>query len=77
MRAIVGVVPGGAVRTTSRNDRDVTASYPELLVLVDRPVLLDGDLVALDERGRPSFERLQARMHVRQPSPALLCSTPC
>jgi bifunctional non-homologous end joining protein LigD len=79
VRAIVAVAPGAAVRAMSRNDRDITGSYPELLALtdlVDQPVLLDGELVALDPHGRPNFGRLQSRMHVRHPSDALLGAVP-
>ncbi len=78
VRAIVAATPG-LVRATSRNGRDITAGYPELDVLgalVDRPVLLDGELVTLDQHGRPNFGRLQSRMHVRHPSPALVRSAP-
>ncbi|MGH3984156.1 MAG: non-homologous end-joining DNA ligase [Pseudonocardiaceae bacterium] len=78
VRAIVAAIPG-LVRATSRNGRDITAGYPELDVLaelVDRPVLLDGELVTLDQHGRPDFGRLQSRMHVRRPSPALVRSAP-
>jgi bifunctional non-homologous end joining protein LigD len=61
-------VQGGRPRVLSRNDRDVTASYPELRALAESlgscQVILDGEIVAMDERGRPSFEALQARMHV-------------
>jgi bifunctional non-homologous end joining protein LigD len=52
----------------SRNRRDITPRYPELLGLVDalvgHEVLLDGEVVAFDEDGRPSFQRLQERMHL-------------
>ncbi len=78
VRAIVAATPG-LVRATSRNGRDITAGYPELDVLgelVDRPVLLDGELVTPDQHGRPNFGRLQSRMHVRRPSPALVRSAP-
>ncbi len=78
VRAIVAAIPG-SVRATSRNGRDITAGYPELEVLaelVDRPVLLDGELVSLDQHGRPNFGLLQSRMHVRHPSPALVRSAP-
>ncbi len=67
VRAVV-YVDGGRARAMSRNDLDMTAAYPELREMAaslgSRPVVLDGEIVALDARGRPSFERLQPRMHV-------------
>ncbi len=59
---------GAAVRLETRNLRDVTVAYPELgalgTVLGHEPVVLDGEIVAFDEQGLPSFQRLQERMHV-------------
>ena len=76
VRALVAV-EAGTVTVTSRNRNDLSASYPELQGLsVDVPVLLDGELVAFDDRGRTDFGRLQARMHVAHPDPSLLRSTP-
>ena len=67
VRAVV-YVDGGRPRVLSRNDRDVTGSYPELRDLAEslgsRQVVLDGEIVAFDANGRPSFEALQSRMHV-------------
>lgn len=67
VRAVV-YVEGGRPTVRSRNDRDVTAGYPELRGLAaslgSRRAVLDGEIVAFDERGRPSFGLLQARMHV-------------
>jgi bifunctional non-homologous end joining protein LigD len=67
VRAVV-YVEGGRARAMSRNDIDMTAAYPELREMAaslgSRPAVLDGEIVALDARGRPSFERLQPRMHV-------------
>jgi bifunctional non-homologous end joining protein LigD len=64
----------GATRLVSRNDLDVSVSYPEILqppkTVRQRSLVLDGELVTLDERGRPSFGRLQERMHVRDPAAA-------
>src|SRR5438552_1388768 len=75
VRAIV-TLDRGQLRVASRNDRDVADAYPELRALLDRvgrrQVILDGEIVALDRKGRPSFSLLQQRMHVRAPSPALL-----
>ncbi|HVN10793.1 MAG TPA: non-homologous end-joining DNA ligase [Kineosporiaceae bacterium] len=64
----VSYVAGGSVRLMSRNDLDVSRSYPEILTapaaLTDVPAILDGELVTFDAHGRPSFGRLQERMHV-------------
>lgn len=71
MRALV-FVDDGSVRVQSSNERDVTASWPELAGLAAAlPVgaaLLDGELVATDAQGRPSFGRLQQRMHLTRPA---------
>jgi bifunctional non-homologous end joining protein LigD len=79
VRAIV-YVEDGDVHALSRNDKDVIAGYPELRALPDRltasPVALDGEIVALDQAGAPSFSRLQQRMHVRNPSPELVRRVP-
>jgi bifunctional non-homologous end joining protein LigD len=79
VRAVV-YLDRGQVRIVSRNDRDVTGGYPELTTLGERVpkhrLILDGEIVALDAHGRPSFSLLQQRMHVRAPSPALLAKVP-
>ena len=68
----VAYVDGGRVRALSRTDRDVTSSYPELRglgeMLGSLQVVLDGEIVALDGAGRPSFEALQPRMNTAEPS---------
>jgi bifunctional non-homologous end joining protein LigD len=54
----------------SRNQRDITATYPELgrmherLVCID--AIIDGEIVAM-AGGRPSFQRLQSRMNLQNP----------
>jgi bifunctional non-homologous end joining protein LigD len=67
MRAL-SFVEGGRLRVQSANERDVTVSWPELAGLPEAlpaaAVLLDGELVATDDEGRPSFGRLQQRMHI-------------
>jgi bifunctional non-homologous end joining protein LigD len=67
VRAVVHV-DGGRATAWSRNDLDITDSYPELRAMAESmgstQAVLDGELVALDAAGRPSFERLQQRMHV-------------
>jgi bifunctional non-homologous end joining protein LigD len=82
IRAIVAA-GSGRVRVWSRNANDVTASYPELVdgptaaALAELgPLLVDGEIVALDQRGRPEFTRLAQRMHVRAPSGDLVTRVP-
>ncbi|MGH3730221.1 MAG: non-homologous end-joining DNA ligase [Micromonosporaceae bacterium] len=79
VRAVVALA-GAKVRAVSRNGRDVTGSYPELRTMpaqvAGRRMLLDGELVALDPSGAPSFALLQHRMHVRAPDARLLERVP-
>jgi bifunctional non-homologous end joining protein LigD len=65
VRALVDVTEAG-VRIRSRAGNDVSAAYPEVVALAAGAgdALIDGEIVAFVD-GRPSFERLQARMHVR------------
>ncbi|HXB15918.1 MAG TPA: DNA ligase D [Solirubrobacteraceae bacterium] len=67
VRAIAYCAPG-EVRLESRNLKDITDSYPELgrldRALGSRHAVLDGEIVAFGEDGRPSFGALQQRMHV-------------
>jgi bifunctional non-homologous end joining protein LigD len=67
MRAVVEV-RDGRIRLQTVNGKDATASFPELeglgAALGVGSAVLDGEIVAFDEAGRPSFGRLQQRMHV-------------
>jgi bifunctional non-homologous end joining protein LigD len=58
----------GHVELQGRNFSDFTPRYPEVRelgrALGAGRVILDGEIVAFDEQGRPSFERLQSRMHL-------------
>ncbi len=76
----VARVWSGHVTLTSRLGNDVTGGYPELgqlaAALGERTAVLDGEIVAFDEQGRPSFERLQRRMHVRNPPRPLMADVP-
>jgi bifunctional non-homologous end joining protein LigD len=62
---------GPEISLLSRNDRDITAGYPEVgPIAAQLPAggaVLDGELVAFDAAGRPSFGALQQRMHVTDP----------
>ncbi len=88
MRAVVSVAGPtddgpGALRIGTTNGRDATAAFPELAglpaALGVRDAILDGELVALDDGGRPDFGLLQARMHVTSPRTARerAATTPC
>jgi bifunctional non-homologous end joining protein LigD len=58
----LAIKSGGKVRLVSRNNNDFTSRYPGVVkALADMPdeTVLDGEVVALDESGRPSFNILQ------------------
>ena len=55
---------GRRLSLTSRTGREMADTYPELSAPVATPVVLDGEIVALDEDGRPSFQLLQSRLNL-------------
>ncbi len=63
-RAVV-FIDDGRVRLVSRNQNDLTAQFPELKSLPQfvkaGRAILDGEIVALDDEGRPSFSLMQQR----------------
>ncbi len=67
----LGIWDGERLRLRSRNGNDLTATYPELtgvdLGLGAGHAVVDGEIVALDSQGRPSFPLLQKRMNLAQP----------
>jgi bifunctional non-homologous end joining protein LigD len=73
VRAIAYAAPG-SLRLESRNLREITASYPELArlgrALGSHRAVLDGEIVAFDADGHPSFATLAQRMHVSSPTRA-------
>ena len=62
----------------SSNGRDVTGSFPELAGLAEAlhaDAVLDGEVVVFDG-DRPSFARLQQRIHIDRPHPTLVEAHP-
>jgi len=61
----VAFLDGGKARLVSRNQNEMTSQYPELRDLPEyvraRTAILDGEIVALDDSGRPSFSLMQQR----------------
>ena len=75
IRALIDVSPrrGGAdVRIWSRLGNEKTSQFPSIVAALAKwgtklkgPVLLDGEIVALDSEGRPAgFQKLQGRIHL-------------
>jgi bifunctional non-homologous end joining protein LigD len=66
----IAYVEGGTVRLDGRRGNDISRRYPEVRGLGEAlgatPAVLDGEIVAF-EGERPSFEKLQRRMHVEDP----------
>ena len=76
IRALVEIDPARRmpVRMWSRLGNEKTAQFPDLVAALTRysrtlkgPVVLDGEIVALDEKGEPAgFQRLQGRIHLTE-----------
>ncbi len=65
-RAVVYLPGDGTAVLRARSGQEITGAYPELTPLATalgtRPAILDGEILALDEQGRASFQLLQSRM---------------
>ncbi|MEU2714447.1 ATP-dependent DNA ligase [Streptomyces sp. NPDC007205] len=65
-RVMVYLPGDGSVLLRARSGEDITAAYPELRplggALGPTPAVLDGEVLALDDRGRADFQLLQSRM---------------
>jgi bifunctional non-homologous end joining protein LigD len=74
IRAIVSIATDD-VRMWSRLGNEKTTQFPEIAAALrewsrglDRPVILDGEIVALDGSGEPAgFQNLQGRIHLKRP----------
>ena len=65
---VIAFVQGTTVRLQSRRGLDLTACFPELaadLAAQAAQMILDGEIVALDAAGRPSFNALQNRAQLK------------
>jgi bifunctional non-homologous end joining protein LigD len=62
---------GDAIQLYGRNGTLISSRYPEICAELRRfsstDFTIDGEIVAPDEQGRSSFQRLQARMHLTSP----------
>ena len=65
---VLAEVDTDRLRLTSRNGTDITEGFPELRALagLGRPATFDGEVVAFDADGLPSFDRLVERIPVRR-----------
>ncbi len=68
---VVATLDEGTVRLVTRRGNDVTPQYPALAASLARQpanhAIFDGEIVAFDDQGVPSFERLQQRMNLTNP----------
>src|SRR5205823_6915339 len=76
IRAIAEIAPKGPVRLWSRLGNEKTNQFPEIAAALAKwarnrkePLVLDGEIVALDDKGEPTgFQNLQGRIHLHDAS---------
>ncbi|WP_306365395.1 non-homologous end-joining DNA ligase [Nocardia sp. CC227C] len=78
---IIATIHNGTPRLYSRNQRDHTSAYPEIVGALTeqcrgRDMTIDGEIVAQLPSGAPSFGLLQQRLHIANPSTELVRTVP-
>ena len=66
----LGIRSAGRVRLLSRNEKDFSGSFPsiaEALARLPNETVVDGEIVAFDASGRPSFNVLQNSLKSKPP----------
>src|SRR5262245_50689180 len=71
----IAAASAGRLRVYARSGAEITRGYPELAPLAELlagaglagRAVFDGEIVVMDDKGRPSFMTLAERMHVRDP----------
>jgi bifunctional non-homologous end joining protein LigD len=84
IRAIVEIAPKGRTRLWSRLGNEKTRQFPEIAAALEHwararkaPLVLDGEIVALDAKGEPAgFQQLQGRIHLSAVDDAPDASSP-
>jgi bifunctional non-homologous end joining protein LigD len=79
IRALAAIADG-TTKLVARSARSISFEYPEFRDLAKyiraRTAVLDGEIVVLDDQGRSSFQRLQGRFGVENPSEKLQAQLP-
>ncbi|MGR4065710.1 MAG: DNA ligase D [Vulcanimicrobiaceae bacterium] len=70
-RALCSIDERGKLALTSRNGKDLLATFPELgdlsCAFASLPIEVDGEIVSLDSQGRPQFQNLQYHAKSNEP----------
>ncbi len=70
---VLALKQGVKVKLISRNENDLTKKFPEIAEAIAQlpcdECVIDGEVVTLDEKGRSSFQLLQAREMEREKAP--------
>jgi bifunctional non-homologous end joining protein LigD len=69
---VLGRFDGKRLTLLSRNNQDQSFPFPDVAAALgdslDRPAVVDGEIVCFDEHGRSSFRSLQQRFHLKDPA---------
>ncbi|MFF2088579.1 non-homologous end-joining DNA ligase [Nocardia sp. NPDC058176] len=81
MRGLAQSTADGLWRLFTRSGREIAAAFPDLVARLDdafdgRRLVLDGEVIAVDGDGRPSFSRLQRRIHRVSAPISVITETP-